>query len=65
MRQPYFDIFRGPVDNPVWVENVMGLVKACEHMQRHATEKPDCYFVYDRKADVLMAEIDSRASLTA
>lgn len=59
---PNFDIFRGPIDNPTWVENVVGLVKAIEHMERHAAEKPDAYFIFDRKTETVVARVNGKSS---
>jgi len=59
---PNFDIFRGPIDNPTWVENVVGLVKAIEHMERHAAEKPDAYFIFDRKTETVVARVNGKYS---
>jgi hypothetical protein len=53
-----FEIFRGPKEKPKWVEEIFGLLEACERIQRLAIEDPDSYFVVDPQNQTVIAQID-------
>jgi hypothetical protein len=63
--QSTYEIFRSSRIGPIWVETISDLVRASERMEQLAVEKPDSYFVVDRKSQAVVARIDRRVNFGA
>jgi hypothetical protein len=58
-----FDLFRGSLDSPMWVEAALTLVAAKDRMIGIARKSPGRYFVFDSSTRVVMHSMDTTPSL--
>ena len=61
MTEPTFDIFKGTLDLPEWIEAVEGLSNARERMLQVAAEKPGKYFIFSVASRSTVAVIETLA----
>jgi hypothetical protein len=58
-----FDIFKGSLDSPMWVEPAVSLEAAKDRMISIARKSPARYFVFDSSARVVMYSMDTTPSV--
>jgi len=57
-----FEIFRGSLDSPTWIEEAITLEVARDRMISTACKLPGRYFVYDYSAHLVMYSVDTTLS---
>jgi len=58
-----FDLFRGSLDSPMWIEAALSLVAAKDRMIEIARKSPGQYFVFDSNSRVVMCSTDPAPSV--
>jgi hypothetical protein len=59
-----YDVFSGSREqNPLWLESVEGLERACETMRQRAALSPGPYFVFCVASQKVLASTDTSTTL--
>lgn len=57
-----FDIFRGTLESPTWIEEAINLEVAKDRMISTAHKSPGRYFVYDSSVHLVLYSVDTTPS---